>query len=55
MTDEQKYTELLKELAELLKSKNNTIAFQQYQIEALQEKLTAAEDEINRMKGKKNK
>lgn len=51
MTDEQKYNELLKELAQLIKSKNDTILCQKYQIESLKEKLSAAEKEIETMKG----
>ncbi len=51
--DEQKYNVLLKELAELLKCKNSTIDYQQMQIDILQEKLAAAEKQIETMKGKK--
>lgn len=51
MTDTEKYNELLKELAQLIKEKNNTIAFQKYQLETLQEKLEKAENEIQRLKG----
>lgn len=53
MTDEQKYNELLKELAQLIKDKNDTITWQQMQIDILREKLAAAENEINNMKGNK--
>lgn len=53
MTDEQKYNELLKELAQLIKDKNDTIKCQQYLIDSLKEKLSAAENEINNMKGNK--
>lgn len=53
MTDEQKYNELLKELAQLIKDKNDTIKCQQYLIDSLKEKLSSAEKEINNMKGNK--
>lgn len=45
MTDEQKYNEVLKELGETLANKNCTISTQKWQIENLQEKLAAAEEE----------
>lgn len=51
MTNEEKYNELLKELAELIKSKNDKIAFQSYVIEDLQNKLAGAEKQINDLKG----
>lgn len=47
MTDEQKYNALLKELGELLQSKNTTISLQSWKIEQLEEKLAAAEEELN--------
>lgn len=53
MTDEQKYNELLKELAQLIKDKNDAITWQQMQIDILQEKLAAAEKQIETMKGPK--
>lgn len=53
MTDEQKYNELLKEIAQLIKDKNDTIQYQQLLIDSLKEKLSAAENEIERMKGNK--
>lgn len=53
MTDEQKYNELLKEIAQLIKDKNSTIAYQGLQIEMLQEKLEAAEKQIEELKGAK--
>lgn len=46
MTDEQKYTAILKELGELLDNKNATISCQKWQIEQLKEKLAAAEKEL---------
>lgn len=45
MTDEQRYSALLKELGELLENKNATIICQRIQIEQLKEKLEAAEHE----------
>lgn len=51
MTNEEKYNELLKELAELIKSKNDKIAFQSYVIDDLQNKLADAEKTINDLKG----
>ena len=45
MTDEQRYSAVLKELGELLQSKNTTISCQQWQIDELKEKLEAAEVE----------
>ena len=41
MTDEQKYNAVLKELGELLQSKNTTISCQSWQIDQLNEKLAA--------------
>jgi hypothetical protein len=55
MTNEEKYTELLKELAELLKSKNDKIAFQGIIIDDLKAKLENAENEIKTLKGSKEK
>ena len=55
MTDEQKYNELLKELAQIIKEKNDTITCQQYVIDTLKEKLSSAENEIKNMKGNKTK
>lgn len=45
MTDEQKYNAVLKELGEVLQSKNTTISCQQWQIDELKAKLEAAEKE----------
>lgn len=45
MTDEQKYSAVIKELGEMLQSKNTTISCQQWQIDELKEKLAAAEEE----------
>ena len=46
MTDEQKYSAVLKELGELLDSKNTTISCQRWQIEQLQAKLEDAEKQM---------
>ena len=51
MTNEEKYTELLKELAELLKSKNDKIAVQKCIIDGLETRLAEAEKQINDLKG----
>lgn len=51
MTNEEKYTELLKELAELLKSKNDKITLQEWEINSLKNKLAGAEKQINDLKG----
>ncbi len=47
MTDNEKYSAVLKELGELLQSKNNTILWQNLQIDDLKEKLAAAENELH--------
>lgn len=47
MTNEEKYTELLKGLAELLKIKNDKIAVQECIIDGLERKLADAEKQIN--------
>lgn len=44
MTDEQRYSAVLKELGEVLQSKNTTISCQQWEIEQLKEKLAAAQE-----------
>lgn len=45
MTDEQRYSAVLKELGEVLASKNTTISCQSWQIDELKAKLAAAEAE----------
>ena len=45
MTDEQKYSAVLKELGEVLTEKSTTISCQSWQIDQLKEKLVAAEKE----------
>lgn len=45
MTDEQKYAAVLRELGDVLASKNTTISCQSWQIDQLKEKLAAAEAE----------
>ena len=45
MTEDQKYNAVLKELGEVLQSKNTTISCQKWQIDQLKEKLAAAEEE----------
>ena len=51
MTDEQKYSEVLKELGELLSQKNTKIFLQQCEIESLREKLAEAEKELAKWEG----
>lgn len=46
MTDEQRYSAVLKELGEVLQSKNTTISCQKWQIDELKAKLEAAEKEL---------
>lgn len=45
MTNEQKYNALLRELGELLESKNTMLNCQKWQIDQLKEKLKAAEED----------
>ena len=45
MTDEQRYSAVLRELGEVLQEKNTTISCQKWQIDELKEKLAAAEAE----------
>ena len=45
MTDEQRYSAVIKELGEVLQEKNTTISCQSWQIDQLKEKLEAAEEE----------
>jgi dihydroxyacetone kinase len=45
MTDEQRYSAVLKELGEVLQGKNTTISCQKWQIDELKAKLAAAEAE----------
>ena len=47
MTNNEKYSAVLRELGELLESKNMTISSQNWQIEQLKEKLAAAENELH--------
>lgn len=49
MTDEQKYSAVLRELGEVLTDKNVTISCQKWQIEELEAKLAAAEEERDKM------
>lgn len=45
MTDEQRYSAVLRELGEVLQNKNTTISCQKWQIEELQARAIAAEEE----------
>lgn len=45
MTDNEKYSAVLKELGEVLQDKNTTICCQKWEIDNLKEKLEAAEKE----------
>lgn len=51
MTDEQRYTELLKTIAETLHNQSNTIYVRRIQIETLERALEAAEKENAKLKG----
>jgi len=51
MTNEQKYTELLKEIACIIKQKNETIALQEWQLSNMKAKLESAENKISELKG----
>ena len=52
MTDEQRYSAVLKELGEVLQDKNTTISCQRWQIDELTAKLAAAEEERDLAKEK---
>ncbi len=52
MTDEQRYSAVLKELGEVLQEKNTTISCQKWQIDQLKEKLAATEKECDFAKEK---
>lgn len=49
MTDEQRYSAVLKELGEVLQEKSTTISCQKWQIDQLKEKLEQAEAERDRL------
>lgn len=46
MTDEQKYLELLKEIARIIKEKNDEIIINSFRVEDLKKKLLQAEQKI---------
>lgn len=46
MTDEQRYSAVLRELGEVLQDKNTTISCQKWQIDELKAKLEKAEAEL---------
>lgn len=46
MTDEQKYQELLKEIGEIIKGKNDKIFLLEFEVKTLTEKLAQAEAEL---------
>lgn len=52
MTDEERYSAVLKELGEVLQEKNTTISCQKWQIEELEAKLAAAVEERDLAKEK---
>ena len=52
MTDEQRYSAVLKELGAALQEKNTTISCQKWEIDQLKEKLEAAEAERDLAKEK---
>lgn len=51
MITKETFDEILQGLAEVLQSKNTTIFVQNCEIESLKEKLSAAEKQIETMKG----
>jgi predicted nuclease with TOPRIM domain len=51
MTDDEKYSMVLKELGEVLQDKNTMISCQKWQIEELEAKLAAATEERDAVKG----
>ena len=53
MITSETFDEILQGLAEILKAKNATIFVQNCEIESLKEKLSAAEKQIETMKGSK--
>lgn len=50
MTDDQKYSEILKELGELISQKNMYIATREFQIENLKRQLEVAENKIKEIR-----
>lgn len=52
MTDEQRYSAVLKELGEVLQNKNTTISCLQWQIDELKARLEATEEERDTTKEK---
>lgn len=50
MTEEQKYIELLKELGRVINEKNNDIVIKNYEIQSLRNRLSDAENEIEKLK-----
>lgn len=50
MGDESKYLELIKEIGGLLERKNSTISMMEYQLKELNQKLKAAESQIEELK-----
>lgn len=53
MTDEQKYTELLKELAQVIATQNRIITLNKCIACSLEAELTTAEEEITMLKTKR--
>lgn len=54
MTDEQKYHELLKEIGEIIKGKNDRIFVLEYEVKTLTEQLEKAEKELETERNKNN-
>lgn len=46
MTDEQKYDELLKEIGQVLKRKNDDIIFLEFNIRELEKQVSALEQQL---------
>lgn len=55
MTEENKYSALLKEIGALLQQKNDRIMFQEFELSTLRKNLKDAEKQIEKLKeGKKH-
>lgn len=55
MTDEQKYLELLKEIARIIKEKNDEIIVAGFRLSDLKKRLTDAEKQIEDLRKEKTK
>ncbi len=55
MSDEQKYNELLKEIGQSIKSKNDTICILNFKVSNLERELKEAHKTIEELRKEKNK